>query len=222
MGDRAPGRERELTAYLVVGDLDAARRIAARSVVDSDLVDLMLREPARPHGRDPARAAALPPREVAFWWWLRGLPAHDRMALVLATRHGWAYDDDLAALLGQASAVLGRPAREAPAAVTAALDRRLGALPPTTAATMSPRIDVRRGPRLAAGLAAAVLLLAAAATALAGAQPRPVPAEPALAQLLPRPLARPIANYEDLAVVPGRQWDLPERSGQRSAPPWMR
>ncbi len=200
-GDRATGRERELTAYLAVGDLGAARRLTARSVGGVD-------QPA--------------PRDIAFWWWLRGLPARDRVALVMATRHGWAYDDGVAALLDQASAVLGRPAREAPAAVTAALDRLLGALTPGPGA-QGPAVPGRRRPRRAVGAVAAALLLAAAASAIAGVSPTSsLPAEPPPVQLLPRPLARPIANYEDLAVLPGRQGDLPERGERRSAPPWTR
>ena len=94
----------------------------------------------------PARGAVLPPREIAFWWWLRGLPARDRVALAMAIRHGWAYDDDLAVLLDEASAVLGRPPHEAPASVTAALERRLGALPPRAGDRSRPAArDVRVG-----------------------------------------------------------------------------
>ncbi len=200
-GDRAVGRERELTAYLAVGDLGAARQLAEGCVVGAD-------EPA--------------PRDIAFWWWLRGLPARERVTLVMATRHGWAYDDGVVALLDQASAVLGRPAREAPAAVTAALERLLGAVTPGPEAPGS-AVRARRAPRLAVGAVAAALLLAAVATAGAGVAPTSsLPAEPAPVQLLPRPLVRPIANYEDLAVLPGRQWDLPARGERRSAPPWTR
>ena len=184
------------------------------SVAETGLAELML--------GDPEQGTVLPPREIAFGWWLRGLPASERVALLMTTRIGWVYDDVEADLLEQASVVLGCRPHEAPAAVTAALERRLGALPPEPATVTEGR--ARRRHRYAAAAVATVVLIGIASSAFAGAAPAPAPApvEPAPAQLLPRPLARPIANYEDLAVVPGRQWDLPDRGERRSAPPWTR
>ena len=131
------------------------------------------------------------------------------------------YDDVEAGLLDQASVVLGCQPHEEHTAVAAVLERRLEAPPPEPGLVPDGRARGRHW--YAAAAVAAVVLVVTAATALAGPAARaPVPVEQAPVQLLPRPLARPIANYEDLAVVPGRQWDLPERGERRSAPPWTR
>ena len=165
------------------------------------------------------RGTVLPPREIAFWWWLRGLPPDHRLALVTATSGG-VYDDVETRLLDQASVVLGCQPHEAHTAVTAVLERRLVVLPPEPQLASDGRARGRH--RYAAPAVAAVVLLVTAATALAGTARAPVPVERTPVQVLPRPLARPLAHYEDLAVVPGRQWDLPDRGGPRSAPPWLR
>ena len=120
---------------------------------------------------------------------------------------------------------LGR-ARPSRSRGTRSSDRRAGPAarrPVAWSGGARPAVPARRRPRPAVGAVAAALLLAAAASAIAGVSPTSsLPAEPPPVQLLPRPLPRPIANYEDLAVLPGRQWDLPERGERRSAPPWTR
>ena len=197
----------------------AARRPTAATVASGSSPAT---SPWRERRRGPRRRSSgrgrrpPPPARSPSGGGCAALPARDRVALVMATRNGWVYDDGQAALLDQASVALGRRPHEAPAAVTAALDRRLGALPPEPGLVPDGRADPGIRPRPPRSRRSSCS--PPPRPAFAGASPPSrLPAEPPPVQLLPRPLARPIANYEDLAVVPGRQWDLPERgdAGQR-------
>ena len=209
---RAEQRERELTAYLVVGDADAARRLARRTRSVDELIEVAGRQRPACH----APSAALSPRLAAFWWWWASLPVADRVALVTFARHGWPYDA-IDPLLADGARILGvhDGQRRAAEAMAHALEGLASTLPER-------RVEPRHSSRVAvlAGLVAAGLLAAGTAGVV---MPDPAPAAPTSPVVaLPRPAARPLPNYEFLAVVPGAQWDLPARGSRRSAPPWSR